>query len=246
MSGVDHQRVDPGPHEQLDALLGALAHAHGGADTQLAHGVACGVGEVGLLGDVLHRHQAAQLEVVGQHQHALQAVLVHERLALVEAGALLHPHQALAGCHHLAHRRVQAGLEAQVAVGDDAHHPLALEHREAREAVLARQRDYLAHRRVGRHGDGVAQQTALVALDARHLGRLLPRREVLVHDADAAFLRNGNRQAGLRHGVHGRRDQRQIQRDVAGKLGREAGVARQHLGVGRHQQHIVEGERFAE
>jgi hypothetical protein len=50
----------------------------------------------------------------------------------------------------------------------------------------------------GRHGDGVAQQARLVALDTRHLRRLLLGREVLVHDADAAFLGDGDGQAGLR------------------------------------------------
>jgi len=33
--------------------------------------------------------------------------------------------------------------------------------------------------------------------------------------------------------------------DVARQKGRKAGVAGQHLGERRHQQHVVEGERFA-
>jgi hypothetical protein len=53
---------------------------------------------------------------------------------------------ALARRHDLAHRHVQPGLEAQVAVGDDAHHHLPSQHREARDAMLARQRHHLAHR----------------------------------------------------------------------------------------------------
>ena len=40
-----------------------------------------------------------------------------------------------------------------------------------------------------------------------------------MNDADAALLRDGNGKAGFGDGVHGRRDQGQIQANVAGKLG---------------------------
>ena len=53
----------------------------------------------------------------------------------------------------------------------------------------------LKHGVVGRNHHRVAQHAALVALDARHLPRLVLRREVHVHDADAALPRHGNRQA---------------------------------------------------
>ena len=79
--------VDAGLDQQLDALFGALADADGGADAQLAVRVARGVGEAGLLGDVLDGHQAAQLERVVDDQHALELVLVHQRLAVFERGA---------------------------------------------------------------------------------------------------------------------------------------------------------------
>ncbi len=97
-------------------------------------------------------------------------------------------------------------------------------------AVLLRQLDDLAHRLVGRHGDRVAQHARLVALDARDLGRLLARRHVLVNDADAAFLRQRDREARFGDGVHRRRDERDVQSDVAGEGGRQAGVAGQDLG----------------
>ena len=85
--GVDDDHVDAGLDQQFDPLLGALAHADRGADAQLALGVARGVREVGLLGDVLDRHQAAQLEGVVDDQHTLQPVLVHQRLAVGQRGA---------------------------------------------------------------------------------------------------------------------------------------------------------------
>ena len=98
---------------------------------------------------------------------------------------------------------------------------------------------------MGGNDHRIAQNTRLVALDLGHLRGLLGHRQVLVHDAHAALLGDGDGQPGLGHRVHGGRDQGQIQGDVAGKLGGEGGVLGQDLGVRWHQQHIVEGERFA-
>ena len=69
--------------------------------------------------------------------------------------------------------------------------------------------------------------------------------EVLVDDADAALLRDGDGQARLGHGVHGGGHERQVQLDIAGEFRREGRVLGQDLGVRWHQQHIVEGERFS-
>ena len=60
------------------------------------------------------------------------------------------------------------------------------------------------------------------------------------------FLRHGDREAGLGHCIHRSGDQREIQRDVAGEPGGEGGVLGKDLGERWHQQHVVEGERFAE
>ncbi|MNT44125.1 hypothetical protein D3C72_1806370 [compost metagenome] len=77
------------------------------------------------------------------------------------------------------------------------------------------------------------------------MSSLLLRREVLVHDADAALLGDGNGQARFCHGVHRSGHERQIQVNVTGEFRREGRVLGQDLGVRWHQQHIVEGERFS-
>ena len=244
--GVDDDDVDAGADEQLGALLGAVADADRGADAKLAVRVARGVREARLLGDVLDRHQAAQLEGVVDDQDALELLAVHQRLALGERRAFADADEALARRHDLLHRRVEAGLEAQVAIGDDADDDLALQHRKAGDAVRLGEAHHFAHRHLGRDRDRIAQHARLVALDARHLGGLLLRRQVLVDDADAAFLRQGDRQARLGDGVHRRRDERQVEADVARERGREIGVARQDAGERRDEQHVVERQRFAQ
>jgi hypothetical protein len=121
--------------------------------------------------------------------------------------------------HDLAHGLVIAGLEAQVAPGHNANHLATIADRKTGNPELLGQRNDLSHGVLGVMTTGSRKQSAFVALHPGDLGRLLGRREVLVHDADAAFLSNGNREASLRDRVHGRRDQGQVQANVAGELG---------------------------
>ena len=67
-----------------------------------------------------------------------------------------------------------------------------------------------------------------------------------MHNADAALLRHGNGHARLGHGVHGGREQRSIERDVAGELRLRADLRGHHVAVGGHQQHVIEGQGFRE
>jgi hypothetical protein len=147
--------------------------------------------------------------------------------------------------HDLVDLDVVAGLKAQVAAGDDADHLAAVAHRKARNAQLLGQLQHLQHRVLGGDDHRVAQHARLVALDLGHVGGLFLRREVLVDDADAALLGDGDGQPRLGDGVHGGGHERQVQLDVAGEFRREGRVLGQDLGVRWHQQHIVEGERFS-
>ena len=69
-------------------------------------------------------------------------------------------------------------------------------------------------------------------------------RQVLVNDADAAFLRQRNRQTPFGNGIHGRGKQRQIESDVARQAGGQADIARQDPGMCRDEQDIVERQGF--
>ena len=165
-------------------------------------------------------------------------------LASSRLAPFAHRDEPLARRHDLADWRVVTGLEAQVAVGDDADHALALDHGQARDLVRALQLDRVAHRHVLRDRDRVAQHARLVALDLEHLGGLLRGRHVLVHDADAAFLRERNREAGFGDGIHRRRHERDVQCDVPGEFCRQLHVAGKYRRVGGDEQHVIEGQRL--
>src|SRR6185436_13845185 len=98
----------------------AVADADRGADAELALRVARRVRKARLLGDVLDRHQTAQLERIVDDEDALEPVAVHQRLALGERRTLADADEAITRRHDLLDRGVEPRLEAQVAVGDDA------------------------------------------------------------------------------------------------------------------------------
>ena len=243
MRGIDHDGVDTGLDQRFDPLFRAFADSHGRTDPQPPRSVARSVRKTGLLVDVFDGDQALQLERIVHHQQPLELVLVQQRLGLGRSGPIPYRDQLVTRRHDLADRYVVTGFEAQVASGDDAHHFSAVDHRKAGDSQLHLHVQRLPDR-VGRGDDDrIAQHPGFIALDPRHFAGLLPGGEVLVDDAHAALLGDGDRQSRLRYRVHGGGDQRQIQGDVARQAGREGRVFGQDLGIRRHQQHVVERER---
>ena len=89
--GIHHDHVDAGRDQRLDARFGIAADADRGADQQRSPLSLAAFGLSRRLLDVLDRDQAAQLELVVDHQHLLDAVLVHQRQHFVVAGAFAAP-----------------------------------------------------------------------------------------------------------------------------------------------------------
>ena len=64
-------------------------------------------------------------------------------------------------------------------------------------------------------------------------------------DADAALARERDREAGLGHRVHRRRDDRDRELDRGREAGARRDVVRQDVRLGRNEEDVVEGEPFA-
>ena len=87
-------------------------------------------------------------------------MLVQNQLGLFERGAHRHRDQVLLG-HHVADGNVGARFKAQVAVGQDAHQPLALRDRHAGDLVAAHHLERVADQLIGPDGHGVHDHAAL-------------------------------------------------------------------------------------
>ena len=242
--GVDDDDVDAGLDQPLGALLRVAADADRGADAQPAVPVLAGVRVLEVLLDVLDGDQPDEPPLAVDDGQLLDAVAVQDVLGLLEGHLAADRDQVLPG-HEQRDRPLEVVLEAQVAVREDADEPaaLVLDDRHARDAVLAHQLHRLADRPLRGDRDRVDDHPALGALDLVDLERLHARREVLVDDADAALLREGDRQARLGHRVHRRRDDGDADADPAREDRRGADLARQHARAGRDQQDVVEGQR---
>jgi len=173
-------------------------------------------------------------------------MLVQQREHLFLRRVLANRDQPLLRRHDSRDRSVELGLEAQVAVRDDANRLGAHHYWHTRDVLGARQLQHFADGLVGGDGDRVMDHAALELLDPVHLARLGLDAHILVDDAEPAFLRDRDREARLGDRVHGGGQDRQIEADRAGELRAEIGVARQEIGVRRNQQHVIEGECFLE
>ncbi len=205
MRRVDGQRVGAVAHQLRRALQKIARRPDGSAHAQPALIVLAGVGILQLLLDVLDRDQALQLVLIVHHQQLFHAVLVQDQLGLFERGAHGHGDQVFLG-HHVAHGNIGARFKAQIAVGEDAHQPLALRHRHAGDAVAAHHIERVADHLLGADGHRIDDHAALRPLHLVDLAGLVGDGKIAVHNADAALLRHGDGHARLRHRIHGRGD----------------------------------------
>ena len=67
-----------------------------------------------------------------------------------------------------------------------------------------------------------------------------------MNEADASLLGQSDGEVRFRHGIHGGRDDRDVQSDLARKTGAGVSFRRQHIAEGRFEQDIVESEAFGE
>ena len=170
-------------------------------------------------------------------------MFVQDIFRVFERGADRDSDQIFLG-HHLADGNIEAGLEAQVAIGEDAHQFSVLGDGHAGNFVLAHHFKRVGNFGIGRHGDGIHDHAAFRALHLVHLIGLLLRRQVAMDDPDAALLRQRDRHVRFRDRVHGGADDGNVEADIARQLGLSVGQRGYDVGTRRQQQHVVEGECF--
>ena len=244
MRGVDHDDVNASLDQKLNSLIRIGTHTNRRTDSHLAELILAGVGMLGGLEDVLDGDQATQRERTIDHQHAFKAMLMHQLLGFVERRAFADGHESLARRHDRGHRLIEAGFETKVAVGHDTDHLPTHDHRQTRDAVLARDVDDIAHRHVRGDRNGIAHDSRLEALDASHFSRLLGGGKILVNDADSAFLGDRDRKPRLGDGIHRGGHQRDIQGDATCQPGRQRGITGKDVGERGNEKDVVEGQRF--
>jgi hypothetical protein len=165
--GIDGQHVHLARHQFLRALQKIAGGADRRAHAQTPLLVLGGIGIFQLLLNVLDGDQALQDVVIVHHQQAFPRGAGAGSLRFLERGAHRHGDQIVLG-HHFGDRQVEARLEAQIAVGEDAHQLAVLGHRHARDAVALISSCASEIFLIRPDGDGVDDHAAFTALDAVH------------------------------------------------------------------------------
>jgi hypothetical protein len=228
-------------------LLGALEEVAGRADRgpypQPALRILGGIGVLQLLLYVLNRDQTLQEVLIVHHQQLFHAMLVKDGLCLLESGADRDRDQVVLG-HHLGHGQVEARLEAQVAVGEDADQLSFVGHGHPGDAVA---RSSASGKSViGTDGDGVHDHPALTAFHAVHFFDLPLDGHVAVDDSNAPLLGQGDCEMRFRHGIHGGGNDGDIECDFARETGASIDLGRDHFAAGRFEENVIEGQTLRE
>jgi hypothetical protein len=225
------------------AATRALARSRKSAPTPTAaptQAVLGGRGVLDLLEDVLVGDQALEVVVLVDDEELLDLVVVEDLLRVLERRPDRDGDELLG--HDLLDGQVQAALEADVAVGQDADELVGLvRDGQTGDVVLPHDLEGPGDLVLGPEGDGLDDHAALVALDLVDLLGLDLDREVAVDDADAALLGHGDGHARRGHGVHGRADEGDVEGDVAAQPGGDRGLLGDDVRLGRDDEDVVEG-----
>jgi hypothetical protein len=113
------------------------------------------------------------------------------------------------------------------------------------EFLLFDEFQYVADELVGRDFDRLLNQAVNVIFHAADFGKLLPLGHVVMNQPQPAVERHGDGHAGFRHGIHVRRDDRNVKLQSLGNRGVELRVAREDFRVKRRERDVVKGQTEA-
>src|SRR5690606_18616797 len=248
---IDDQEVDAGVDQALGTFDRLVADADRGGDPQPALPVLRGERVELRLLHVLYRDEADATALPVHDQQLFDAVLVQQPLRLILPNAFADRDEIVTR-HQFAHRLAWIGSKAHIAIGentDQLARPVAaragvFDYGNAGNSVRAHQRPRIGKGRIRSDRDRVDDHAALEPLDLAYLVRLFRDAQIAMDDAEAAGLRHGDRHARLGHRIHGRGQDRQVERYVARDDGADIRLRRQDIRMSRLQQDVVEGQRL--
>ncbi len=243
VGAVDGEDIDISADQLQSAFEKIAGGAEGGAHSKAAVGVLGGIRIFQFLLNVLNGNEATQVVLVVDDEELLHSMFVQDFFRLVEGRADWNGDQFFLG-HHLIDGNVEAGFEAEIAVGEDANKFLVLSNWNTGDLVFPHHLDGVGNLIVGRHCDGIDDHAAFRALHLVDFLGLLLDGQVTVHNAEAALLRQRNRHSGFGDGVHGGANDGHVEHDGACQLRLRADFRRNDIGATWNQQNVVEREGF--
>ena len=226
MGGVNANHVHARFDECRHPLQQVGRYAHGCPHAQTPQLVFARIGTVFALDDVAVRYQPHQFVVFINDGQFLNFVFLQNILGIFQFHALGARDEVFFG-HNFGHGLGQVFLKTQIAVGNNAHQFVgSVHHGNTANFELGHDALGIGQRRVFGQRDGVHNHATFGAFHLANLRGLLLNTHVFVDNANAALLGNGHGQLVFGNGVHGGRQQRNVDLNLARKLSLGAGVAR--------------------
>ena len=233
-----HARRD----QRRDALEDIVAHADRRATEQTAGSVLRGIRILLRLLNILDGDQATQMTLF-IHQRELLDAMLGQNLARLLVGRAHRRGDQILARHNLVDRAGIVGFKTEIAVGQNTDQLARLiGNRHAGDAVARHQLFRVGNKVVRAEVERIGNNAVLRALHAVNLLRLLLDGHVLVDDAQTALARHGDGRLRLRHRIHGRRQERDIQLDLIGQIRFQLYFLGQHLAAARNQQNIIKSQ----
>ncbi len=110
------------------------------------------------------------------------------------------------------------------------------------DVIFAHHPPGLGDGRGRRERDRIGDDAVLASLHLFNFAGLIFDGEILVDDPDSPFLGQRNGQGRVGHGIHWRRNQRDVQVDRSGEPGMGVGVGGNKVAASRNQKHVIEGD----
>ncbi|MNZ72424.1 hypothetical protein D3C78_908030 [compost metagenome] len=185
------------------------------------------------------------MEAVVNNQRFLNAFFVHFGQHDVARFAFTHGNQTLFRRHVNTDGLRQVSHETHVTASDDTHQFVIFgNNRIARKTVTFSQRFDFRQRGGWQNALWVGDNTGFMFFHAANFFSLALDRHVFVNKADAAFLCQGDRQARFSHGVHCRREHRNVQANGFSQLRAEIGSIRQNGRMSGNEEDVVKRQCF--
>ena len=245
MRGIQHHDIHLRLHKGLHALQHIGRNADGRAAQKPSLFVLGGQRVLNLLLNILDGDETLQIEILVHNRKLLHTGLGQNRLGLLERNALPGCHQVLCG-HAFLDRTVEIFLKFQIPVCDDAHQLLSLGNGNAGNAELCHKVIGIPQGVLRREKERIRNNAVFRTFYPVNLLSLLLNRHILMDYADAALPRHSNRHAVLRHRIHTRTHQRDIQLNLFGQICGQIHLIGDHFRVGRHQKHVIKRNAFTD
>ena len=168
--------------------------------------------------NVFDGNQTFQVLVAIDDEKFFDAMLLQDGFRLIERSANRNSYEGLLG-HHFGNRQFEARLEAQVAIGDDTDQmSVSVNDRHAADVIALHHVQGFPNRTVLWNCHGIDDHSRFRSFDLVNFLGLALDAQVLVNNANAALLRDGDCQRSFRYGIHRGRAKRDLQANAAREL----------------------------